>query len=255
MTEFVSAPDGLPLAYDTLGGGRPVVLIHGFGASRVITWSNTNWYQTLLRVDRRVVAIDCRGHGQSGKPHDPAAYDEARMSEDILTVLDALGIEQADIMGYSMGTYLTIRLLHDSPQRIGRAVLAGMGENYFRYSRAQAEVIAQGLLAEDPATITDPEAIAFRSFCEKAGNDLTALAACMLRERRVFARRELAQISHPVLVVCGELDDTSGPAGPLASAFPRGRAVTVPKRNHHSTVGDCVYKDAALEFLRDEETR
>ena len=59
----------------------------------------------------------------------------------------------------------------------------------------------------------------------------------------------MAQIPHPVLVVCGELDDTSGPAEPLAREFPNGRAVTVPRRNHHSTVGDRVYKDTALEFL------
>ena len=55
---------------------------------------------------------------------------------------------------------------------------------------------------------------------------------------------------HPVLVVCGELDETSGPPEPLARAFPNGHALTVPRRNHHSTVGDRVYKDAALEFLK-----
>jgi pimeloyl-ACP methyl ester carboxylesterase len=252
MTEFASAADGTAIAYESLGEGAPMVLVHGFGASRAVTWANTNWYQTLVRAGRRVVAIDCRGHGQSGKPHDQPSYEEGRMAADILAVLDALGIAQADIMGYSMGGYLAVRLMNDSPHRVRRAILAGVGESYFRYSRERAEIIAQGLLAADPSTITDPEAIAFRTFCERAGNDLVALAACIRRPRRVIEPEELARIPHPVLVVCGEQDETSGPPEPLANAFPNGRALTVPRRNHHSTVGDRVYKDAVLEFLKND---
>jgi pimeloyl-ACP methyl ester carboxylesterase len=250
MTQFATAADGTAIAYETLGEGPPVVLVHGFGASRAITWANTNWYQTLTRAGRRLVAIDCRGHGHSGKPHDQPSYEEGRMAADILTVLDALGIAKADIMGYSMGGYLAIRLMHDAPHRVRRAVLAGVGEKYFRASRERAEIISQGLLAADPATIVDPEAIAFRTFCERAGNDLVALAACIRRSRHIFEPSELRAIAHPVIVICGEVDDTSGKPEPLANAFPDGRAVTVPRRNHHSTVGDRVFKDTALDFLK-----
>ena len=250
MTEFATATDGATIAFETLGEGEPIVLVHGFGASRAITWANTNWYQTLSRAGRRVVAIDCRGHGQSDKPYAIPSYDEGLMAADISAVLEALGIEQADLMGYSMGGYLAIRLMGDSPALVRRTILAGVGENYFRLSDERAEIIAQGLLAKDPSTITDPEAIAFRTFCERAGNDLLALAACIRRPRRVFAPGELRQISHPVLVVCGEQDETSGRPEPLADSFPRGRAVLVPKRNHHSTVGDRLYKEAVTEFLK-----
>src|SRR5262245_21214977 len=250
MTEFATAQDGVAIAYESLGEGAPLVLVHGFGASRAITWSNTNWYQSLLRAGRRVIAMDCRGHGQSAKPHDIPSYDEGLMAADITAVLDALGVGQADVMGYSMGSYLAIRLMNDSPDRVGKAVLAGVGENYFRASREWAEVIAQGLLAKDPATITNPDATAFRTFCERAGNELVALAACIRRPRHVFQPSELRGMPHPVLVVCGEQDVTSGPPEPLADAFPRGRAVIVPRRNHHSTVGDRLYKEAVLEFLK-----
>ncbi len=249
MTEFATAADGTAIAYETLGEGAPVVLVHGFGASRAVTWASTNWYQTLSRAGRRLIAIDCRGPGQSGKPHDAPSYEEGRMAGDILAVLDSLGIAQADIMGYSMGGFLAIRLMSDTPERLRHVVLAGDGETYFRYSRDRAEVIAQGLLAADPATIVDPEALAFRTFCQRVGNDLVALAACIRRSRRIIEPAEMAQLPHPVLVVCGELDDTSGPAEPLARAFKNGRALTVPRRNHHSTVGDRLYKETALEFL------
>src|SRR6266550_7767128 len=111
MSDFVTAKDGTRIAFDTEGNGPPVVLIHGFGASRAITWKNTGWYQTLARAGRRIVAIDCRGHGESGKPHDIPAYDEGLMADDIVAVLEELDIGQADVMGYSMGGYLTIRLM------------------------------------------------------------------------------------------------------------------------------------------------
>ena len=250
MTDFASSADGTAIAYETLGEGPPVVLVHGFGASRVITWGNTNWYQTLVRAGRRLVAIDCRGHGQSGKPHGQPSYEEGRMAADILTVMDLLGIAKADIIGYSMGGYLTIRLMHDAPHRVRGAVLAGVGEKYFRASRERAEIISQGLLAADPATIVDPEAIAFRTFGERAGNDLVALAACIRRSRHIFEPSELGAITQPVLVICGEVDDTSGAPGPLADAFPNGAGVIVPRRNHHSTVGDRVFKDTAVDFLK-----
>ena len=250
MSQFATAADGTAIAYETLGEGPPVVLVHGFGAHRAITWANTSWYQTLSRAGRRLVALDCRGHGQSGKPYDQPSYEEGRMAADVLTVLDTLGIIKADIIGYSMGGHIAIRLMHDAPHRIRHAVLAGVGEKYFRASRERAEIISQGLLAADPATIVDPEAIAFRTFCERVGNDLVALAACIRRPRLIFEPAELRAIANPIVVICGEVDDTSGKPEPLAAAFSDGRAVTVPHRNHHSTVGDRVFKDTALDFLK-----
>jgi pimeloyl-ACP methyl ester carboxylesterase len=249
MTYYVTASDGTDIAYDCTGEGPPVVLIHGFGANRKITWANTNWYQTIQRAGHKLIAIDCRGHGESDKPHDPEDYDEGRMAMDVIAVLAALEIPEVDLLGYSMGAQIAIRLMHDAPGRVRRAVLGGIGENYFRYSRETAEIIAAGLLAKDPARITDPIAREYRAFCEKAGDDLVAMAACILRPRRIFSPEELRALPQKVLVVCGELDDTAGSPQPLATAFRDSSTLIVPKRNHHSTVGDSIFKDAAVAFL------
>jgi pimeloyl-ACP methyl ester carboxylesterase len=249
LTAFATAKDGVRIAYEIAGEGKPVVLVHGFGASRTITWKNTNWFQTLTRAGRRVIAMDCRGHGESDKPHDVTSYDEGRMAADIAAVLDALSLPVADVMGYSMGGFLAIRLMHDAPERVGRAVLAGVGDNYFHTLPARAEIIAQALVAPAGAIIEDAEAREFRIFCEKAGNDLEALAACIRRPRHSLSPGELGALPHPVLVVCGELDEMTGSPEPLARSFAHGQALVVPKRNHHSTVGDRVYKDAAVAFL------
>ena len=249
MTEFVTAKDGVKIAFDTEGDGPPIVLVHGFGASRTITWKNTLWYQTLLRAGRCVIAIDCRGHGESSKPHEPVRYDEGLMVGDIAEVMDRHGIASADVMGYSMGGFLTIRLMHDAPSRVSRAVLAGIGENYFHTSAEWTEKIAAGLLASNPADIADSKAREFRTFCERAGNDLKAMADCVRRPRHTFAPDELGLLPQKVLVVCGAEDTLTGSPQPLADSFADARALAIPKRNHHSTVGDRTYKDAVLEFL------
>jgi len=249
MTYFVTASDGYDIAYDCVGEGSPVVLIHGFGANRHITWFNTNWYQTILKAEHKLIAIDCRGHGESEKPHDPEDYEEGRMATDVIAVLAALEIPEVDLIGYSMGGQLAIRLMHDAPGRVRRAVLGGIGERYFHPSKERAETIAKGLAARDASKITDPLAREFRAFCEKAGDDLQAMAACMRRPGETFTPEELHALPQKVLVVCGEQDDWAGSPEVLARAFSDGRALIVPKKNHHSTVGDRVFKDAAVAFL------
>lgn len=249
MPNFAKAPDSVEIAYETAGEGPPVVLVHGFAASRIITWRNTGWYEWLARAGHMVIALDCRGHGESGKPHTPDAYDERRMIGDILAVMDAAGIPAAPLIGYSMGGYLAIALMQNAPERVPSAVLAGVGENYFSFWGERNETIARGLLAADPATITDAVALEFRTFSERAGNDLVALAACMRRNRLALSAEDLSRLPQEVMVVCGENDPIAGRPDRLASHFKRGRAVTVPRRNHHSTVGDRVFKEAARDFL------
>ena len=249
MTEFVKAQDGVDIAYEKVGGGPPVILVHGFAASRIITWKNTGWYEWLSAGGRTVIALDCRGHGESGKPHAAADYDDRKMAMDIVAVMEANDVGSAPIMGYSMGGYLAIALMRIAPDRVQQAVLGGVGENYFSFWEERDETIARGLQAADPATLSDPMAMEFRAFAERAGNDLDALAACMRRTRLACSAQDLGQMPQPTLVVCGENDLIAGPAAPLAAHFGNGEAVSLPRRNHHSTVGDRLFKEAVRDFL------
>lgn len=249
MTRFARSADGLAIAYEVLGEGPPIVLIHGFAAHRGITWRSTGWYDSLTRAGRQVIALDCRGHGGSDKPRDPTAYDDRLMLGDVLAVLDALEVPCADVMGYSMGGYMTVNLMHEAPERVRRAIVAGVGEHYFSFWKGRNETIAAGLDAADDSAVRDALAHEFRRFALRAKGDLPALAACMRRRRLAFTRQELADIVHPVLVVCGADDPIAGAPEPLAELFAHGLAVRVADRNHHSTVGDPAYKRAVTDFL------
>lgn len=144
MTEFVTAPDGVRIAYEAVGEGAPVVLIHGFGSDRNLNWRGPGWYDALTKAGHAVLALDCRGHGESGKPHDIAMYDEQRMIWDVLSVMNAAGHARATVMGYSMGGYMTVRLMHEAPERVEEAIIAGVGGVYFTRDDGWRAMISGG---------------------------------------------------------------------------------------------------------------
>jgi non-heme chloroperoxidase len=249
MTESVTAPDGVRIAWETVGEGPPVVLVHGFGASRVQNWRAPGWYDSLMNGGYSVVAFDCRGHGESDKPHEPGAYTEEAMANDIGLVMRAAGHERAFVMGYSMGGSLTLRFAYGHPDQVRAAIIGGVGANYFTRSQDWRVAIADGLLAKDSSELTPVQRM-FRDFAKQPGKDPRALAACMREPKPPLSREQLAAITLPALVVCGETDNVSGAPEPLAAALGNARAVTVAKRDHMLTVGDKVYKQAVLEFLK-----
>jgi pimeloyl-ACP methyl ester carboxylesterase len=254
MTEFVTAPDGVRIAWDTVGEGPPVVLVHGFGASRMQNWRAPGWYDALTGGGYTVVALDCRGHGGSDKPHNSAAYTETAMATDIGLVMRAAGHERAFVIGYSMGGSLTLRFAYEHPERVEAAIIGGVGANYFTRSQDWRAAIADGLLAENASELKPVQRM-FRDFAHQPGKDPRALAACMREPKPPLTREQLASITLPALVVCGETDAVSGPPEPLASALGNASAVTVPKRDHMLTVGDKVYKQAVLAFLTEQHAR
>ena len=253
MPEFVTASDGVELAYERHGKGPAIVLVHGFGSSRMQNWKSTGWYGGLSEAGFSLVAMDCRGHGESDKPHEPQAYGHGRMAEDVVTVMTASGLEAALILGYSMGGFIGLRLLAAHPQRVIKLAIAGVGETYLQdgitspQARAQ---LAEALLTPDKDSITDPRAKMFRAFADQPGKDRLALAACMRAMSPRLARETLAHLGRPVLVVNGGDDLTAGRSGPLAEALADGQAVTVAGRDHMSAVGDRKVRQAVIDFFR-----
>ena len=229
--------------------GDPIVLVHGFASSRNMNWRTPGWFDTLTRAGRQVIAPDMRGHGESSKPHLREAYDEGEMAGDVVRLLDHLGLLQADVMGYSMGGFIVMRLLRDHPGRIRRAVVAGVGNNYYGRGPIDTDAIAAGLREPDAAHVTGAVQRMFRSFAEQGRNDLEALALCMTRDRVSVQPAELQGLTVPVLIVVGDKDTITGPPPLLAQAIPGGRVVIIPGRDHMTTVGDKTYKSAVLEFL------
>ena len=119
--------DGIEIAFIDEGEGDPILLIHGFASNFEVNWVGTGWVSALLRAGCRVIALDNRGHGQSEKIYDPAAYAASEMAKDARRLLDHLGIEQAAVMGYSMGARITAFLAMAIRSASGPRSSAGSG--------------------------------------------------------------------------------------------------------------------------------
>ena len=241
--------DGVRIAFSDEGRGDPVLLVHGFASSIRDNWIDPGWVSLLTGNGFRVIAIDNRGHGESEKLYDPALYAAPIMAEDCRRLLDHLGIARADVMGYSMGARICAFLAFKHPARVRSAVFAGLGGNMVR-PMAGTGPIAHALEAKSIDEVSNAAARTFRAFAEKTGSDLRALAACIRGAREPITREAVATLEMPVLVVSGSEDVIGGSAEDLAQLIPGAEAVTVPKRDHMRTVGDRVYKEAVLAFLR-----
>ncbi len=246
MRQFDS--DGVRIAYDVMGEGEPVLLIHGFASNAGVNWLATSWARTLTEAGRQVIVIDNRGHGESEKLYEPSLYEAAEMAEDARRLLDHLDIRWADVMGYSMGARIAAFLTINHPDRVRSAVIAGMAANIFEGVTA-SDVIADALEADHADDVVLPMARAFRMFAEQTGSDLRALAACMRAGRPAVRREDLASVNCPVLVVAGDDDEVAGPVKPLVAAIPRAAGLTLPGRDHMKAVGDKTYKRTVVQFL------
>jgi pimeloyl-ACP methyl ester carboxylesterase len=236
------------IAYLDEGAGEPVVLIHGFASNKETNWVHPGWVATLTRAGRRVIALDDRGHGESTKLYDPAAYHSERMAGDVLALLDHLGIATADLMGYSMGARIAAFYAVRHPRRVRSVILGGLGLHLVE-GVGLPESIALALEACSLDEVTDPVGRMSRQFAEQTHSDLAALAACIRGSRQTLSRAEVARIAAPVLVAVGAHDRVAGSAQALAALIPGARALDIPGRDHMLAVGDRVFKAGVLEFL------
>ncbi|MHA2290465.1 MAG: alpha/beta fold hydrolase, partial [Promethearchaeota archaeon] len=99
--------EGIKIYYEIEGEGPPVVMVHGFSGNLENSWKETNWVKTL-KDSYQLILLDCRGHGESDKPHDETYYGQ-KMNEDIIKLMEYLSIEKANLFGYSMGAYITFQ--------------------------------------------------------------------------------------------------------------------------------------------------
>jgi pimeloyl-ACP methyl ester carboxylesterase len=210
---------GVRIRYVEQGAGAPVVLVHGFTATIESSWIATGVLPALAR-DHRVIALDLRGHGASGKPREADAYQDLAL--DVIRLLDHLGIERAHAVGYSLGGIILCRLLVTHPGRFSSVVLGGAAYRRGRSAAsdraadAAAAEIEAGLYrsllvstapSDEPALTED--AIVRRSKEISLKSDLRAHAALMRARRALLVSdAEIATIRVPTLAVVGGADPT-----------------------------------------------
>ena len=234
---------GARIRYLDQGAGAPVVLVHGFTADIERAWIDTGVLPALAR-EYRAIALDLRGHGKSDKPHDASAYDH--VATDVIALLDHLGIEQAHLVGYSLGGIIVAKLLSTHPQRFRSAVLGAAAHRRSRSERSDREAdaaareieagIYRALVVSTAPTDEPPpteQLVRSRSDAILAFNDRLAHAALM-RSRRVLlvTDDEVSRIKVPTLAVVGAADPALPRIKAMQAVWPRLELEVVPGAAH-----------------------
>jgi pimeloyl-ACP methyl ester carboxylesterase len=236
------------IAYLDEGEGDPIVLVHGFASSKNVNWVYPTWVSELKKHNRRVIALDNRGHGDSSKLYDSEQYSIGAMAADVRALLAHLNITRTDMMGYSMGARITAYIAYSHPELIRSAIFGGLGMGLIK-GGGPGENVAKALEADSLDDVTDPVGRTFRAFADQTRSDRRALAACLRGSRRLMTHDEAASIKVPLLIAVGTVDEISGSAQELQKVIAGSEVLDIPNRDHMRAVGDRVYKEGVLDFL------
>jgi pimeloyl-ACP methyl ester carboxylesterase len=176
-TSFARSPDGTRIAYDRVGAGDPLVLLHGgFVHDRRSWW--TAGYVDRLQASFRLLVVDLRGHGESDRPRTVEAYAAEALCADVAAVLDAEGVRRAHVWGFSFGAGVALQLAR-SRERVDRVALGGavlgrwLTDDAARKTADGMQLLAAAKQAGTLEQLAIPEAQ--KDFARKA--DLAAAAA------------------------------------------------------------------------------
>jgi pimeloyl-ACP methyl ester carboxylesterase len=252
--------NGVRIHYVIEGQGEPVVLIHGFAANIQFQWVLPGILGSLAK-DYQVIALDCRGHGRSGKPHDPNMYG-MEVVEDVIRLLDHLKIRKAHVVGYSMGAYITLKLITTHPDRFLSATLGGGGwakTMEARFRDALAESLEQGkgigplLLRLNPPGRPKPteQQIQAVSKVVMAVNDVTALVAIVRGVNTVFtiSEEDLKCCKVPILGIAGQIDPLKQSIDDLIGQLSDLKVVVIPGADHMNAFWRPGFIQSLKDFL------
>jgi len=237
--------DGVELAVHRLGRGRPVVLLHGLFSDAQTNWIRFGHAQRLADAGFEAIMPDLRAHGQSARPHDPAAYPHDVLVRDVQALVKHLGLSDYDLGGFSLGARTAVRCVLAGLQP-GKLVLGGMGLEGLAGWDQRAAFFIDAIDRFDEVERGDPAFMAV-AFMKTQKVDLIA-ARLLLQAVDDTAESELATLTMPTLVVCGEKDRDNGSAGALADALPDGRLDRIPG-THMSSVTEPELGEAIARFL------
>ncbi|MEX0675934.1 MAG: alpha/beta hydrolase [Pirellulales bacterium] len=245
-----TASDGVRIHYLEAGQGSPVVLIHGYTGTAEGNWFLNGVAQALAK-NHRVVAIDCRGHGKSEKPHDPAKYGP-QMATDVLEMMDHLKIDKTHVHGYSMGGFIVTQLLATAPRRFVTASYGGSGVPEVE------EKYKEQVPADDRGP--DPqEAEAAKTLSGNPDRDDEALKAVMQYPWKPGERGtiDLTTIKIPVLAINGEFDRPNAKTHRMKRELANFTAVVLPGKSHLTAImADYIpqlYIDSLVSFINEND--
>ena len=237
----IADSNGVPIHYEVTGEGTPLVLFHG------LTGCGDRWHDTgiatELSADYRLILIDARGHGASGKPHRAEEYGGAVHAADVRAVLDDLNLESAHFWGHSLGGNVALSLARTSPERVQRLIITGYspfpaeGDEAAEMTAWASELqggisgFVNGYEARHGALSADVRA----RWLENDGSALTACVAAMIAEADGRHLPHLPHTLSPTLYLVGSEEPFVAEAVRAAVMMPAAHCEVLPGLDHVQT--------------------
>ncbi len=249
---FVTTRDDLRLHVRVQGKGDPLLLIHGFTGS-VEAWGE-EIFEGLAQA-HRVIAVDLLGHGASDGSPDPERYEMEEILRDLCQILDAVEVEKARWLGYSLGGRIALAAAVRRPARVSSLILEsaspGLPSEKERRARRRAdEALAEGILRGGMEAFIDhwlglplfatqgklPPRVRESNRERRLRNNPEYLAACLRgigTGTQPSFWDDLPDIEVPILLLAGEEDPKFHKlAISMAEAMPAAELRLIPKSGH-----------------------
>jgi pimeloyl-ACP methyl ester carboxylesterase len=248
--------NGVNIHYAVAGEGELVILLHGFIFSIEPAWIAGGFFDSLSQANR-VAAMDLRGHGQSGKPHDPKRYG-VEMIADVLRLMDRLNFDQAHLIGYSLGGMLACKCLEVAPQRLRSVVIGGAGwvregDSTHRGWTPLAQMLENVRPGETLSSRfwPNPDTRPPREVRDLVdANDPAALAGVARGMLEVTISEDVLQTNRvPTLAICGEHDPVKASVLDMKSVMRDLEVQIVAGFDHNTLPGSSEFQDAIRAFV------
>ena len=245
MSKTFTSFDGANLAVHEIGAGRPLVLLHGYFSDAQTNWIKFGHAAVLAEAGFRVIMPDLRGHGDSAKPHDRAAYPKDVLADDGFALINHLRLSDFDLGGYSLGGRTVARMLvrGANPRR---AIISGMGLTGLTDTQSRVAHFAKVFAGLGSHKQGSHEWFA-EAFMKTTGGDAVALEHVLYTAVDTKGA-DLAALTIKLGVVCGVDDSDNGSAAALADLVPNATLITIPG-NHMSAVAKPELGHAFRDFL------
>jgi pimeloyl-ACP methyl ester carboxylesterase len=263
---YVIAQDGVNLFYEESGVGLPIVFVHEFAGD------HRSYEPQMRHFARRYrcVAYNARGYPPSDVPANPASYSQDRARDDILAILDGVGLAQAHIVGISMGAFATLHFGLKYPRRARSLVIAGCGYGADPGRRTQFEEEAEAAAVRfetlDPREAArvytlgptrvqyqnkDPRGWEqFRAMLAEhspLGSALTLRGVQKLRPSLYDLIPAMRQMTVPTLIMSGDEDDPSLEASLMMKrTIPSAALAFLPRTGHALNLEEPIAFNACL---------
>ena len=233
--------NGMQMYYEVSGEGDPLIVLHG-------AYMNIPTMGAIipkLAETHKVYALEFQGHGRTTDIDRPITYPN--LADDVAAFMDAVGVEKADIFGYSMGSAAGLRLAIDHPEKVDQLVAASVAYDVSGWQPAFVEFIPQmapemfvGTPMEDEWKKLAPNPEGFRALVEK----LIAL------EKEPMAwETDVKALKTPVLIIAGDADVSTlehnvalfrllggGGMGDMGAPLPASRLAVLPATSHTAVI-------------------